>query len=302
VLGEHVRQAGSLVAPDRLRFDFTHPEAMTAAQITQVEKLVNEAILNDYKLQIQHETRDDAVAQGAMALFGETYGETVRTVSIGDEELLSYELCGGTHVENTGAIGSFLILSEGSVASGIRRVEAITGRGAQKVIKSRLGVMKSIASKLETDPDTIEAKIDDLLEKQANLERDLRRYREGEAVAHYEALQPTNIADTTVLTGIIPDGDADVLRRLTDRFRAKHASGVIVLASTIEDRAVIVAAISPDLVERGIDAAGLVDEVAAIVGGKGGGKPTLAQAGGKNPEKIPDALAIVPGWVKEHLL
>jgi alanyl-tRNA synthetase len=301
VLGEHVRQAGSLVAPDRLRFDFTHPEAMTSEQITQVEQLVNEAILSNYELQIQHETRDDAVAQGAMALFGETYGETVRTVSIGDKERLSYELCGGTHVENTGAIGSFLILSEGSVASGIRRIEAITGRGAQKVIQSRLNALKRMASKLETDPDKLEVKVDDLLEKHVNLERDLRRYREDEAVAHYEALQPSEVAGIHVLSGTIPDGDADILRRLTDRFRAKHSVGVIVLASTSENRAVIVAAISPDLVDRGLDAAELVDDVAAIVGGKGGGKPTLAQAGGKDPEKIPDALAIVPGWVKDRL-
>ena len=301
VLGEHVRQAGSLVAPDRLRFDFTHPEAMTSEQITKVEQLVNEAILSDYELQIKHETRDEAVAQGAMALFGETYGETVRTVRIGDEESLSYELCGGTHVENTGAIGTFLILSEGSVASGIRRIEAITGRGAQKVIQSRLGVMNRIAGKLETDPDTLEAKVDDLLEKHLKIERELRRFREGKAVAYYEELRPTEVAGIPVLTGTIPDGDADILRRLTDRFRAKHGNGVIVLASTVEDRAVIVAAVSPDLVDRGFDAAELVDEVAAIVEGKGGGKPILAQAGGKNPEKIPDALAIVPGWVKDRL-
>ncbi len=301
VLGEHVRQAGSLVAPDRLRFDFTHAEAMTPEQITQVEQLVNEAILSNYKLQIQHETRDEAVTQGAMALFGETYGETVRTVSIGDEERLSYELCGGTHVENTGAIGPFLILSEGSVASGIRRIEAITGRGAQKVIQSRLGVMNRIAGKLEVDPDTLEAKVNDLLENQVNLERELRRFRDSEAMAYYEALQPTAVSGIPVLTGTIPNGDVDVLRRLTDRFRAKHDNGVIVLASMVEDRAVIVAAVSPDLVNRGLDAAELVDEVATIVDGKGGGKPTLAQAGGKAPEKIPNALAIVPGWVKERL-
>jgi alanyl-tRNA synthetase len=194
-----------------------------------------------------------------------------------------------------------LILSEGSVASGIRRVEAITGRGAQKVIQSRLGAVNRIASKLETDPDTLEAKVDDLLEKHMNLERDLRRYRETEAVAYYETLQPTDVAGIPVLSGAIPDGDTDVLRRLTDRFRAKHSNGVIVLASTVENQAVIVAAISSDLVERGLDAAELVDDVAAIVGGRGGGKPTLAQAGGKDPEKIPDALAIVPGWVKDRV-
>jgi alanyl-tRNA synthetase len=194
-----------------------------------------------------------------------------------------------------------LILSEGSVASGIRRVEAITGRGAQKVIQSRLGAVNRISSKLETDPDTLEAKVDDLLEKHVNLERDLRRYRETEAVAYYETLRPTDVAGFPVLSGAIPDGDTDVLRRLTDRFRAKHSNGVIVLASTVENQAIIVAAISSDLVKRGLDAAELVDDVAAIVGGRGGGKPTLAQAGGKDPEKIPDALAIVPGWVKDRL-
>ncbi|HEY43965.1 MAG TPA: alanine--tRNA ligase [Anaerolineae bacterium] len=302
VLGEHVRQAGSLVAPDRLRFDFTHPEAMNAEQIQEVEQLVNESILSNYELQIQHEPRRDAIAKGAMALFGETYGETVRTVRIGDEARISYELCGGTHVENTGAIGSFLILSEGSVAAGIRRIEAITGRGAQKVIQTRLGALKRVAEKLDASPDTLEAKLSELLDRRAYLEREIRRYREREAVAYYEALKSTEVAGVLVLTGMIPEADTDILRRLTDRFRTKHPSGVIVLASAIEKQTVIVAAVSPDLVDRGLDAGELVDEVAAVVGGGGGGKPTLAQAGGRSPEKIPDALALVSNWVKKHLV
>jgi alanyl-tRNA synthetase len=302
VLGEHVRQAGSLVAPDRLRFDFTHPEAMTNEQIKQVEHLVNESILSNHELTIEHKPRKDAITEGAMALFGETYGEIVRTVSIGDEERVSYELCGGTHVENTGAIGSFLILSEGSVAAGIRRIEAITGRGAQRVIQSRLSALKRIAEKFDASPDTLEAKLSDLLDKSVQLEREIRRYRESEAATYYETLKPIDVADVLLLTGTIPDADTDILRRLTDRFRAKHPSGVIVLASTTEKQTMIVAAVSPDLVARGLDAGELVDDVAAIVGGGGGGKPTLAQAGGKNPEKLPDALAIVPNWVKKHLV
>jgi alanyl-tRNA synthetase len=302
VLGEHVRQAGSLVAPDRLRFDFTHPEAMTTEQMKQVEQLVNESILSNYELTIEHKSRKDAIAEGAMALFGEMYGEIVRTVSIGDEERISYELCGGTHVESTGAIGSFLILSEGSVAAGIRRIEAITGRGAQRVIQSRLSALKRIAEKFDASPDTLEAKLSDLLVKRTQLEREIRRYRESEAATYYETLKPTEVAGVLFLTGTIPNADNDILRRLTDRFRAEHTSGVIVLASTVEKQTVIVAAVSPDLVDRGLDAGELVDDVAAIVGGGGGGKPTLAQAGGKNHEKLPEALAIVPNWIKKHLV
>jgi alanyl-tRNA synthetase len=301
VLGEHVRQAGSLVAPDRLRFDFTHPEAMTVEQVKQVEQMVNEAILSNYELKIEHKPRKVAIEEGAMALFGETYGEIVRTVSIGDEERISYELCGGTHVESTGAIGSFLILSEGSVAAGIRRIEAITGRGAQRVIQSRLSALKRVAEKLDASPDTLEAKVSDLLDKRAQLEREIRRYRESEAVTYYEALKPTEVAGVRLITGTIPNADNDILRRLADRFRAKHPSGVIVLASTVEKQTVIVAAVSADLVDRGLDAGELVDEAAAIVGGGGGGKPTLAQAGGKNPEKLPEALAMVPNWIEKHL-
>jgi alanyl-tRNA synthetase len=302
VLGEHARQAGSLVAPDRLRFDFTHPQAMTADELTRVETLVNEAVLENYPLDIVERPREQAIADGAMALFGETYGERVRTITIGRSgQRVSYELCGGTHVPETGVIGAFLITSEGSVAAGIRRIEAVTGRGALQRIRSRLQSLDSAAERLGTSPESVPDRIEGLLEEKDRLAREAAATKTQSARAAFEGLAPIMIGEVAVLAAIVPDVNAETLRSLADQFRAAHASGVAVLASVSDARPVIIAALTPDLVARGWKAGDLVKEVAQVVGGSGGGKPMLAQAGGKDASALPDALARVVPWVRARL-
>jgi alanyl-tRNA synthetase len=301
VLGQHVRQAGSLVAPDRLRFDFTHSHAMTDDELASVEKWVNEAILSNYPLSIVEKPRAEAVSEGAMALFGETYGEIVRTVSIGEDDRISYELCGGTHVEETGIIASFLILSEGSVAAGIRRIEAVTGRGAYSVIHAQLASLKQTAELLDVASAGVESRIGQLLEERSKLLGDLSTLRKEAALSTYEGLEPHQVGGSEVLTGIVPDSNAETLRELADRFRNAHPDSAVVLGTIVENKPLIIAALSDNLTERGLHAGALVQHVAKIVDGGGGGKPGLAQAGGKLPERLPEALAEVDDWLRERL-
>jgi alanyl-tRNA synthetase len=300
ILGEHARQAGSLVAPDRLRFDFTHPEPMTAEQVRQVEDWVNREILAGHELQIRQQPRTEATRAGAMALFGETYGDIVRTISIG-EPRLSYELCGGTHVPHTGVIGSFLITSEGSVASGIRRIEAVTGEGALRFTRSRLQVLERAAARLGAAPADLDRRLIDLQAEREALRTEISALRHAIASEHFRQLTPQQVDGVSVLAGLIPEVGADELRRLIDRFREDHPSGVAVLASAPGDQPVIVAAITQDLVDRGLHAGKLVKSIAEQVGGGGGGRPTLAQAGGTDAKRLPQALAMVPGWVEANL-
>jgi alanyl-tRNA synthetase len=301
VLGRHARQAGSLVAPDRLRFDFNQPDAMTRAEIDRVEALVNDAILDDYPLHIEYKPREKAIDEGAMALFGENYGSTVRTIQIGEPDLLSYELCGGTHVLSTGVIGPFVIVSESSAAAGIRRIEALTGRGALEWMKRRRDQLDRLAETLHTSPDYVRDRVAGLIAERDALASELESAQSKQASQAFSDLEPTSVAGIPVLAAQIPNADADVLRQLADLFREQHPSGVVVLASAHEGRPVIVAAVTKDLVARGLHAGQLAKAAAERVGGGGGGKPTLAQAGGVNVDLIPDALALVPDWVAEHL-
>lgn len=301
ILGEHVRQAGSLVAPDRLRFDFTHPDALTGEELEQIEAWVNREILANHDLLIKYKPREDAIAEGAMALFGETYGDIVRTIQIGADERISFELCGGTHVPNTGAIGLFLVVSEGSVASGIRRVEALTGRGAVQYARNRISQLKEVARQLDVDQNNVPARVERLLDTVSTLEKEVSQARKFTAAATFEQLEPVFIADVPVLTGIIASASAETLRELADRFRANNPTSAVVLGTDQEGKPLIVAALSDDLVARGLHAGELVKSVAEIVGGGGGGKASLAQAGGKDPEKLEEALDIVPDWIRSNL-
>ncbi len=304
VLGEHARQAGSLVAPDRLRFDFTHPRAVTPDELERIEANVNRAILGNHHLNIQHKPLQQAIEEGAIALFGEKYEGTVRNITIGEPEVFSNELCGGTHVDETGDIGMFLIVSEGSIAAGIRRIEAVTGRGAYELVQKRFQALQAAANLLGTTLEETPARITDLLDQLAEVRKglkELRRYRAALAFEkHLE--QPGTVGDIPVLAAVIDDADADTLRELSDRFRQRHPSGVAVLASVSPDgKPILVAAVTEDLVKRGLHAGELVKYVAAPLGGGGGGRPTLAQAGGKDAVKLGQALDSVKDWVSANI-
>jgi alanyl-tRNA synthetase len=303
ILGEHARQAGSLVAPDRLRFDFTHPEALTQAQLERIEANVNQHILANYALNIQHKPLQEAMREGAIALFGEKYSEQVRTITIGGADPFSYELCGGTHVDETGDIGVFLITSEGSAAAGIRRIEAVTGRKAYELVQRRFRLLKEAASILGVYPEEVPHKLGSILQqlnveqKQASIIR--RELAKLEFDRRME--KPAMVSSIPVLAIVISGADTDTLRQMADRFRQHHLSGVAVLASISDGRPVLIATVTDDLVKRGLHAGELVKYVAGPLGGGGGGKPTLAQAGGKDATRLEEVLASVPGWVKEQL-
>ncbi len=300
-LGEHVRQAGSLVAPDRLRFDFTHPKAMSDAELKRVEQWVNQEILANHDLLIKYKPREEAIEEGAMALFGETYGNIVRTIQIGADQRISFELCGGTHVPNTGVIGLFVVVSEGSVASGIRRIEALTGRGAINYVQYRLTLLDEVAAELDVDVNGVKARVERLMDTVSELSAEVSQTKKESAVSTFDQLEPIIVEDVPVLTGIIESADAETLRELADRFRANHPTSAVVLATDSQGKPLIIAALSDDLVARGLHAGNLVKSVAEVVGGGGGGKPSLAQAGGKHPEKLEEALAIVPEWIRSNL-
>ncbi|NOR90785.1 MAG: alanine--tRNA ligase [Anaerolineales bacterium] len=301
VLGEHVRQAGSLVAPDRLRFDFTHPKAMTPEQIEKVEEWVNEAVLENHALTITHQPREEAIEEGAMALFGETYGDTVRSVSIGMDKRISFELCAGTHVAETGIIGPFLLISEGSVAAGIRRIEAFTGREALRMIRTQRASLQRLAGELGGTPDAVEQRVEQLIEERDLLFSKIIAVRKQSAFAALDQLTPEDVSGISLLTGQIPEADPEILRDLADRFRANHPNCVVVLASVSDEKPLVVAAISPDLVERDFHAGDLIKNIAKIIGGGGGGKPSLAQAGGKDPARVEEALGAAKTWLQERL-
>jgi alanyl-tRNA synthetase len=304
VLGDHARQAGSLVAPDRLRFDFTHPEALTSEQLARIESGVNRNVLDNYHLNIVLKPLQQAISEGATALFGEKYGETVRTITIGGADPFSYELCGGTHVGETGDIGVLLILSESSVGAGLRRIEAVTGRGAYELIQRRFNLLGQAANLLETSPDQVPFKIQGLLDELADARRQVASLRQ-EMVLHEFSIQlesVTQVAGIPVLAAILSGADANTLRQMADRFRQHYSSGVVVLGSIIDNRPTLIAAVTEDLVKRGLHAGELVKAIAQPMGGSGGGRPTLAQAGGKDPSQLADLLAGVPAWVLDHLI
>jgi alanyl-tRNA synthetase len=303
VLGKHARQAGSLVAPDRLRFDFTHPDALTSDQLENIERGVNEAILENHHLNIKQKSLTEAINEGAMALFGEKYGEEVRTITIGDEEIFSYELCGGTHVDETGHIGTFIITSEGSAAAGIRRIEAVTGRVAYEIIKKRSLLLKNISSALEASSENILEKIDHLHLNLENLKKENAKLKLLIAKTTFisELENAQTIKGIPVVGKIIPEADTETLRLMTDLFREKFSSGVVVVATIQENRPMIVACVTDDLVARGLHAGQLVKFLAGFVGGGGGGRPNMAQAGGKDPEKLELAMTKIYAYIEENL-
>ena len=304
VLGDKVHQSGSVVDPERMRFDFNYPQAVSKTDLLKIEERVNQLIAEEYPVQKTIKTLDQAKAEGATALFGEKYGQTVRTIEVADERgRVSYELCGGTHVDNTAEIGSFYILSEASVAAGVRRIEAVTGLGAYRYARENINHLNQVASHLQSGPADVFSKVESLEAelKQTNRELDQVRIEVANQAFKQKMDDVREISGVPVLSALIPNADVDALRSLADQFRQKHPSGVVVLGTVINEKPSLIAAVTPDLISRGLKAGDLIKRVALVVGGGGGGRPDMAQAGGKDPAKLPEALAQVESYIQENL-
>ena len=304
LLGEHVQQAGSLVAPDRLRFDFTHSKLLTQDQLDAIQQMVNDYILANYPVRVMQTSYKEAVAGGAIALFGEKYGEQVRVIKTGDpDHPVSQELCGGTHVNWTSQIGLFQIVSESSVGAGLRRIEAVTGRAAQRLVQDYMNKLRTTAACLDVPMEEVDRRVLALLDELRSSQKEVARLRREVARRDFENLlsQTREVKGVKVLAAQVEADSMELLREMSDWFRDRLGSGVIVLGAAMNGRPGFVAAVTPDLVERGLHAGRLVKAVAQVVGGGGGGKPTLAQAGGKDVSKVGEALQMVPGLVAEQL-
>ena len=303
-LGNHVQQRGSLVAPDRLRFDFSHPQAVTPEEQEAITVAINRAILDNMAVQSVTKDLETARKEGAMALFGEKYADEVRTITVGDKaERFSYELCGGTHVNQTTEIGSFVITSEGSAAAGIRRIDAVTGLGAADLVKDRMRILRHSAALANATPQDLPDRIHALQEELQQARREVGQLRRVMAQSEFEALlnRTTLVEDVPVLAAVLHDVTLDNLRELADRFRDRNKSGVVALGTAIDGHPQLIVAVTDDLVKRGVHAGNLIKVVAGMVGGGGGGRPNMAQAGGKDASKLPEALARVPALVQEAL-
>uniref|UniRef100_A0A7C1JHH4 Alanine--tRNA ligase n=1 Tax=Caldilinea aerophila TaxID=133453 RepID=A0A7C1JHH4_9CHLR len=302
-LGKHVHQAGSLVAPDRLRFDFTYGQPLSDEDIAAIERRANEIVLQNYPVNTRWTTYNQAISEGVIALFTEKYGDEVRVVSFGEEEGISAELCGGTHVDSTAEVGSFRIVSEGSVAAGVRRIEAVTGRAAEALIEERLHALDTIAEMLHTKPTEATEAVRELLARYQTLQKEAAQLRQKLARQEAEALlqRAERVDGFAVLAVRVPAEDVETLRQMTDWFRDKLGSSVVAVGAVIDDKPLIVAAVTEDLVQRGMHAGNLVRDAAKLMGGGGGGRPTLAQAGGRDSAKLEEALQSIAKWVKTNL-
>jgi alanyl-tRNA synthetase len=289
VLGLHVQQQGSLVAEDRLRFDFTHFKDIDNSQLDRIEETVNNYIINNHSLDTKEMPLSTAKRQGALAFFGEKYEDKVKVIAIGD---FSRELCGGTHLDSTGQIGIFKIVQEGSIASGIRRIEAVTGTFAYKMIKEQENIIANISSSLNVPVWNIKAELEKRLTRIKELEKQLNLQKSDIINNSYDTLiqNAQNINDSRIICHIFENADMDLLRRTVDLIKQKIDKAVIALGSKNNDRALLVMGITPELVQKGLDATKLIVEVAKLIGGSGGGRKDFAQAGGNRPENFPAAF------------
>ncbi|QSA97145.1 alanine--tRNA ligase [Methylococcus sp. EFPC2] len=299
VLGDHVAQKGSLVNPERLRFDFSHFEPISAEQLREVERLVNAEIRRNAAVSAETMAKDDAVKAGAMALFGEKYGDEVRVLRIGD---FSTELCGGTHTERAGDIGFFKIVTETGVASGVRRIEGVTGQGAVEWVEAGDGLIQALSERVKAGRDGLDEKVQQILDRNRQLEKELEKLKSKMASAAGSDLASlaVEIAGLKLLVARLDGTDPKSLRDLVDQLKNKLGSAAIVLAAVQEGKVSLIAGVTQDQTGR-IKAGDLVNVVATQVGGKGGGRPDLAQAGGNDASKLDVALQGVPDWVRQRL-
>ncbi|MCY8952612.1 alanine--tRNA ligase [Bacillus cereus] len=297
VLGTHVNQAGSLVTSERLRFDFSHFGQVQADELEKIERMVNEKIWESIDVEISQKAIEEAKEMGAMALFGEKYGDVVRVVQVGDYSL---ELCGGCHVDNTASIGIFKIVAESGIGAGTRRIEAVTGKSAYELMNDQVGLLKEAAGKMKTNPKDILTRVDGLFAEVKQLQK------ENESLAaKLSNIEAGNLTDSVmtvdgvnVLAAKVNVADMNNLRTMMDDLKNKLESAVVVLASVNDDKVNILAGVTKDLIGQGYHAGKLVKEVASRCGGGGGGRPDMAQAGGKNPAQVEEALAFVQEYVK----
>ena len=296
VLGDHVHQAGSYVEPDHLRFDFTHYSALTPEELAKVNTLVQNAILEGYSVDVQEMSIEEAKASGATALFSEKYGDVVRVVNMGG---YSVELCGGTHLDNTAKVGPFELESECSVASGVRRIEAITGKACLERMEKSQKMLFEAAARLKTKPAELTSRIQTYMDEVKDLKRAIEQYKSKEAAGDVERFLfgSRNVRGFKVLTAMVPKADANRLRQMGDLLREKEPNVVAVLASVKDDKPAFLAVCGKDAVAAGLKAGELVKQVCCCCGGSGGGKPDSAMGGGKDVTKVDNALALVDDYV-----
>ncbi len=301
VLGAHVRQAGSLVAPDRLRFDFSHVQPMTDDELWQVQLLVNEKIRQNARVLRDEDSYSSAIDRGALAFFGDKYGDRVRLIEIANGDSFSFEVCGGTHVRLTGEVGAVYILGESSIGAGMRRLEAVSGRAAEKLVWDRFGQQDRLARRLQTGLPEVEARVQGLLDEIDQLRRERESLERRIHLQEAETLLSSKqqVAGVTVLAVQASASDADSLREVGDWLRDKLGSGVVVLGSVLNGRPMLVVMVTQDLVARGFDASVIAKGAAKAIQGGGGGRPDVAQAGGRLADKLEEALGLVPALVRE---
>jgi len=302
VLGDHVKQSGSLVAPERLRFDYSHFSPVSPRELARIEGLVNQWIRDNLPVGTEFLPYEEALARGAIALFGEKYGEEVRLMSIGH---MSMELCGGTHAGATGEIGLFKIVHEGSVAAGIRRIEALTGDAACKHVREEEESLARIQSLSKAKPMEEATRVEAMVERLKELEKENRRLKDRLAAletgaATEERGRVQDVKGVRLLVQRLEGADAASLRTFVDAGKAQLKSGVVVVGTVAGDRALLAVGVTNDLTNR-LHAAKIIAEIASLVEGSGGGRPDLAQAGGKNASRLPDALEKAPSIIEKML-
>ena len=292
VLGPHVRQAGSLVAPDRLRFDFSHVQPVTDDELWQVQHLVNEKIRQNAGVHRDEDTYSSAIQRGALAFFGDRYGERVRLIEIANGDIFSFEVCGGTHVHHTGEVGSVYILGESSIGAGMRRLEAVSGRAAERLVWERFNREDALAGSLNTTPPELGSAVQRIQDENDELRRQIEALERRNTLQAAEILLDTtqDVNGVSVLAARTEASNADGMREISDWLRDKMGSGIVVLGAVINDRPTISVGITRDLVDDGADAREYARELGRIIGGGGGGRPDMAQAGGRNTENLDSAI------------
>jgi alanyl-tRNA synthetase len=303
VLGTHVRQAGSLVTPDRLRFDFTHLEAMTPEQIREVEALANRVVRDNLTVHVEHKSYEEALADGALAFFGDKYADVVRVVGVCDVELhdcFSHELCGGTHVHASGEVGAIIITGETSIGAGMRRIEALTGRAAADRQRHDEDTLARLGAALMAPPTEVEARVAALREENDRLRRQLQTLERRAAREASQSLAATQVGDTSVVVERVEAANADALREVGDGLKASHKTAVILLGAVIDGKPAFVAMSTPDIATK-CPAGDVVRAAAQAAGGNGGGRPESAQGGGTDPSKLDAALAAGRKLIEQKL-